>query len=175
METTQTSTATNRTSHAWLAAPPGDCCLEGTAQAGIGRGEMVRIADVETYRVQPAAGVVANGHVLLYFADVWGMCANSFLVMDAFSDAGYDVLGLDYFRGVGFLPFLFFFPACWLSDIRQDPVWKHRRSRTDQSNPGFDYEKWKAKHIAYADEAVPRWVDAVRGLYSPATKFVCVG
>lgn len=38
--------------------------------------------------------------VLLYFPDVWGIFTNGNLVMDAFADAGYTVLGIDYFRGV---------------------------------------------------------------------------
>ncbi|GAB1196515.1 hypothetical protein APSETT444_005787 [Aspergillus pseudonomiae] len=71
--------------------------------------------------------------------------------MDAFADAGYLVLGLDYFRG--------------------DPVWKHRRDRLDRSNPDFDYEAWKRKHMAFADEAVPRWVDEVKRTYGqPSTR-----
>jgi hypothetical protein len=36
----------------------------------------------------------------LYFPDVFGFFPNGLLVMDGFADAGYTVLGLDYFRGV---------------------------------------------------------------------------
>lgn len=76
--------------------------------------------------------------------------------MDGFSDAGYLVLGLDYFRG--------------------DPVWKHRKDRNDKSNPDFDYEAWKRKHMAFADEAVPRWTEAVRQRFGRTeTKYACVG
>jgi dienelactone hydrolase len=55
-------------------------------------------------------------------------------------------------------------------------VWKHRKNRQDHSNPDFDYEAWKHKHTAFANEAVPKWVDAVTARYkSGSTKFVCVG
>lgn len=57
------------------------------------------VAGVETYVVKPRVDIT-NGHILLYFPDVWGMFPNGLLVMDAFADAGYLVLGLDYFRGV---------------------------------------------------------------------------
>lgn len=77
--------------------------------------------------------------------------------MDGFADAGFTVLGLDYFRG--------------------DPVWKHRKDRHDTTTePGFDYEAWKQKHIAFADDAVPKWVSAVKEKYgSASTKYACVG
>ncbi|EUC34690.1 hypothetical protein COCCADRAFT_35726 [Bipolaris zeicola 26-R-13] len=142
---------------ACLAKSSGSCCLKGTIHKGEGRGRRETIANVETYISVPPASK-ANGNVLLYFPDVWGMFPNGLLVMDAFASAGYTVLGLDYFRG--------------------DPVWKHRKNRHDKSNPGFDYEAWKRKHTAFADEAVPRWVATVVDRYrkeNPGTKFACVG
>lgn len=85
------------------------------------------------------------------------MFSNGLLIMDAFADSGYTVLGLDYFRG--------------------DPVWKHRKDKNDTTTePNFDYEAWKAKHIAFADEAVPKWVEAVKQQHgSSSTKYACVG
>lgn len=83
----------------YLAKPSGECCLRGTLHEGKSRGSFTPIAGVETYITAPPAGK-ANGHILLYFPDVWGMFPNGLLVMDAFADAGYLVLGLDYFRGV---------------------------------------------------------------------------
>lgn len=140
----------------YLAKPSGACCLEGNTHSGDPRGSFVTIADVETYIAKPPEGK-ANGHILLYFPDVWGMFTNGLLVMDGFADAGYLVLGLDYFRG--------------------DPVWKHRKHRLDkETEPGFDYEAWKKKHTNFANEAVPKWVSAVREAYGKAdTKYACVG
>lgn len=83
----------------WLAKPSGPCCLKGTLHEGEPRGEFVTIADVETYISRPNSSH-ANGNILLYFPDVWGLFKNGLLVVDAFADAGYLVLGLDYFRGV---------------------------------------------------------------------------
>lgn len=83
----------------YLAKPSGLCCLKGTLHKGEARGRWETITGVETYISEPPKGK-ANGHVLLYFPDVWGMFANGFLIMDGFADAGYLVLGLDYFRGV---------------------------------------------------------------------------
>ncbi|KAL2108110.1 hypothetical protein VUR80DRAFT_4255 [Thermomyces stellatus] len=142
-------------SGAYLAKPSGQCCLKGTIHEGEPRGSWETIADVETYISKPADDK-ANGHVLLYFPDVWGMFTNGLLVMDAFADAGFLTLGLDYFRG--------------------DPVWKHRKNRHDHSNKDFDYEAWKKKHTAFADKAVPKWVAAIMDRYGGGeTKFVCVG
>lgn len=86
-------------SETYLAKPPGDCCLEGTIHKGEPRGSFATIANVETYIATPKEGA-GNGHVVLYFSDVWGFFVNNFLLMDGFADAGYTVLGLDYFRGV---------------------------------------------------------------------------
>jgi hypothetical protein len=83
----------------YLAKPSGLCCLKGTIHKGEARGTWETIAGVETYISRPPKGK-ENGHVLLYFPDVWGMFPNGLLVMDAFADAGFLVLGLDYFRGV---------------------------------------------------------------------------
>ncbi|KAL3435087.1 hypothetical protein BDV09DRAFT_185359 [Aspergillus tetrazonus] len=116
----------------WLAVPSGPCCRKGTLHKGTLRGHFVTVAGVETYLSRPR-GRQSNGHILLYFPDVWGMFPNGLLVMDAFADAGYLVLGVDYFRG--------------------DPVWKHRRNCHDRSNPDFDYVAWKKKHMEFADEA----------------------
>lgn len=83
----------------YLAKPSGACCLKGTIHKGESRGSWTEVAGVETYIATPPAGK-ANGNILLYFPDVWGMFPNGLLVMDAFADAGYLTLGLDYFRGV---------------------------------------------------------------------------
>jgi dienelactone hydrolase len=83
-----------------LAKPSGLCCLQGVIHTGEPRGKFENVADVETYIVHPKSRT-SNGHILLYFADVWGMFNNGLLIMDGFAEAGYTVLGLDYFRGVG--------------------------------------------------------------------------
>ncbi|PVH97436.1 alpha/beta-hydrolase [Periconia macrospinosa] len=142
----------------YLAKPSGACCLKGTIHEGESRGTWETIADVDTYISVPPPGVKSNGKVLLYFPDVWGMFPNGLLVMDAFADCGYTVLGLDHFRG--------------------DPVWKHRKNRHDHSDPNFDYEAWKRKHTKFADEFVPKWVSAISQRYKtidPKARFVCVG
>lgn len=157
-----------------IAKPSDVCCLKGTIHEGQPRGSTTTIAGVETYFVKPPPGK-ANGHILLYFPDVWGFFNNGFLIMNGFADAGYLTLGLDYFRGV--CPVL---SSCSFNSVdafSQDPVWKHRKDRNDTTTePGFDYEAWKKKHMAFSDEAVPRWVDEVKSTYGqPDTKFACVG
>ncbi|KAF7540338.1 hypothetical protein G7054_g1460 [Neopestalotiopsis clavispora] len=145
------------TSHdAYLAQSSGTCCLKGTIHHGESKGRFVTIANMETYISEPVLGK-ANGHVLLYFPDVWGMAINGLLIMDGFADAGFLVLGPDYFRG--------------------DPVTKHRKNRHDTTTePGFDYEAWKSKHTVFSDQAVPRWIKAVKEEYGkPQAKFACVG
>lgn len=93
------SSSQQATSEPYLAKPSGSCCLKGTIHEGESRGTWETITDVETYISKPTPEK-ANGNILLYFPDVWGMFPNGLLVMDAFADAGYLVLGLDYFRGV---------------------------------------------------------------------------
>ena len=88
-----------RDDSAYLAKPIGKCCREGTIHRGDARGSWEVISGVETYISKPPEGR-ANGHVLLYFPDAWGLFPNALLVMDAFADAGFLTLGLDYFRGV---------------------------------------------------------------------------
>lgn len=152
-------------SSSYLAKPPGDCCLHGHIHSGEPRGTTETIASVESYVVHPLAEESsshpgrkpANGNILLYFPDVWGFFRNGFLVMDAFADAGYLTVGMDYFRG--------------------DPVWKYRRDRHDTSTtPGFDFDAWKTKHMDFAVAAVPEWVRAVKDKFGkPGIKFACVG
>lgn len=83
----------------WLAKPSGDCCLKSNLHSGEPRGDFIDVAGVDTYITRPAQDK-ANGHILLYYPDVWGMFRNGLLVMDGFADAGYLTVGLDYFRGV---------------------------------------------------------------------------
>ncbi|KAI1506421.1 Alpha/Beta hydrolase protein [Biscogniauxia marginata] len=141
------------TREAYLAKPSGACCLKGAIHQGESRGSFASIADVETYVSEPPEGQ-ANGNIVLYFPDVWGMFPNGLLIMDAVADVGYLVAGIDYFRG--------------------DPVWKHRKSRNDTSDPDFDFEAWKRKHTAFADEKVPGWVDAVKERIREAGHEICL-
>lgn len=83
-----------------IAKPSDVCCIKGSLHEGEPRGRFERLAEVDTYIATPAEGK-ANGHILLYFPDVWGFFNNGFLVMDGFADSGFLTLGLDYFRGVG--------------------------------------------------------------------------
>ena len=89
----------------YLANPSGQCCLKGSIHKGEPRGRHETVSGIDTYISTPSPEN-ANGHILLYFPDVWGFFLNGFLIMDGFADAGYLVLGLDYFRGVsyGFWP-----------------------------------------------------------------------
>lgn len=49
------------------------------------RGKFETIAGVDTYVVSPNPGK-SNGHILFYYADVYGMFTNAQLVMDEFAD-----------------------------------------------------------------------------------------
>lgn len=83
----------------YLAKPSGQCCLKGSLHDGEPRGKYEEIAGVNTYISSPSRET-DNGNVVLYFPDVYGFFTNGLLVMDGFADAGYTVIGLDYFRGV---------------------------------------------------------------------------
>lgn len=84
---------------ACLAQPLSLCCWLGTIHKGTPRGNLEIILDVPTYVARPAPDK-ANGHIVLYFPDVWGMSNNAQLLMDGFADAGFLTIGMDYFRGV---------------------------------------------------------------------------
>jgi hypothetical protein len=82
-----------------LAGPSAACCLRGTIHTGLPSGTISEIAGVQTYVATPPAGK-ANGNIVLYFPDVFGLFTNGQLIMDGFAEAGYLVFGPDYFRGV---------------------------------------------------------------------------
>ncbi|KAK0610603.1 Alpha/Beta hydrolase protein [Bombardia bombarda] len=139
----------------YLAKPPSACCFAGTIHKGTPRGNVEEILNVPTYVVKPSEEK-ANGHVVLYFPDVWGISNNACLLLDGFADAGYLALGMDYFRG--------------------DPISKYRLSKNDPLPEGFDQAAWRTKHVAFATENVPKWAAAVREKFgSDKTKYVCVG
>ena len=85
----------------YIAKPSADCCRKGSIHKGEPRGRFETVHGVETYISSPRGKI--NGNILLYFPDVWGFFSNGFLIMDGFADAGYQVIGLDYFRGVSLL------------------------------------------------------------------------
>jgi hypothetical protein len=86
-------------SEGYIAKPSGQCCLKGSLHDGQPRGSYETIAGVNSYISKPTSSN-DNGNLVLYFPDVFGFFPNGLLVMDGFADAGYTVLGLDYFRGV---------------------------------------------------------------------------
>lgn len=141
---------------AYLAQPPGPCCWLGTIHHGSPRGAVETILDVPTYLARPAADR-ANGHVVLYFPDVWGLSTNAMLLMDGFADAGFLALGMDYFRG--------------------DPISKYRQSKSDPFPEGFDHAAWRAKHWTFATENVPKWTAAVKAKFGTDgnTRYACTG
>jgi dienelactone hydrolase len=67
----------------YLAKPSGSCCLTGHLHTGTPLGTFQRIANVNTYVTHPPPSK-ANGHIVLYYADVFGMFTNGLLVMDGF-------------------------------------------------------------------------------------------
>ena len=117
------------TTEKYLAKSPSACCFAGSLHEGVPRGtvETDIFGGIPTYVSRPnfsgkeegkmtttptPTSTPANGyhHVLLYFPDVWGLSDNAKLMMDAFADAGgFLVVGMDYFLGVCFSLFLFYF------------------------------------------------------------------
>ncbi|KAG6356521.1 hypothetical protein INS49_015909 [Diaporthe citri] len=139
----------------YLAQPASSSCWLGTIHEGTPCGNLETILDVPTYVSRPTPER-ANGHIILYFPDIWGMSNNAQLLMDAFADAGFLTLGMDYFRG--------------------DPMSKYRQSMSDPAPEGFDRAAWREKHWNFANENVPKWFDAVKAKYgSETTKYACTG
>jgi dienelactone hydrolase len=82
-----------------LAKSTSACCLRGAVHSGEAQGKTEQINGVDTYIATPDPQT-ANGNVLLYFPDAFGLYINSHLMMDAFASCGYLTLGIDYFLGV---------------------------------------------------------------------------
>ncbi|KAL7911408.1 dienelactone hydrolase [Trichoderma velutinum] len=137
-----------------LAKPADICCLKGSFHSGEPTGRIEQINHVNTYVATPDPET-SNGNVLLFFPDAFGLHMNSMLMMDAFAACGYLTLGVDYFLG--------------------DPVSKH--SLTPLSDPTFDFEAWKSKHLKSSEEVGARWVRNVKTKYGKTedVKFACVG
>ncbi|KAF5717289.1 dienelactone hydrolase [Fusarium globosum] len=137
-----------------LAKPADLCCLKGSFHSGEATGSTIQIDGIDTYVAKPHPDR-SNGNILLFFPDAFGLHTNSFLMMDAFAECGYLTLGVDYFLG--------------------DPVTKH--SLTPLSDPNFDFESWKNKHLKASEQAATRWVKAVKTQYGTGedVKFACVG
>ncbi|KAK1496382.1 dienelactone hydrolase [Colletotrichum cuscutae] len=150
----------------YLAQPPAPCCWAGTLHEGNPRGDVEDILEVPTYVVRPSdvkRALPPNGHVILYFPDVWGLSVNAKCIMDGFASSGYTALGMDFFRG--------------------DPISKYRNAKTDPLPEGFDMAAWRSKHWNFATENVPKWTAAVKERFGAElkaetgkeTKFACVG
>lgn len=154
-----------------LAKPAGLCCLKGSIHSGEPQGRTEQIDGVETYIATPDPKT-ANGNVLLFFPDAFGLYVNSHLMMDAFASCGYLTLGVDYFLGVKQKASL---QPQHLLTIMQDPVWKHTWSPlTDTS---FNFNAWKEKHFKNSEEVASKWTATVKSRYgtSEDVKFACVG
>ncbi|KAF8186793.1 Alpha/Beta hydrolase protein [Pholiota molesta] len=133
-----------------IAGPISDHCAQGVKHTGEAVGRVETIAGVETYISDPPAGTPGPKKVILYFADIFSpLFINAKLLQDYFASQGFYVLGLDYFFG--------------------DPVQNHA------DEPGFDRAAWVKKVKGLADEATPRWIDAVREKYGEDAKYAAVG
>lgn len=57
----------------------------------------------------------------------------------------------------------------------QDPVSKY--SATPLSDPNFEFEAWKRRHLTASEEVATKWVKDVKTKYglSDDVKFACVG
>ncbi|CAK7241732.1 MAG: hypothetical protein STHCBS139747_003201 [Sporothrix thermara] len=140
----------------YLAQPPSACCFIGHIHAGEPRGVEVELAGVQTYVTRPPTGVAPNGHIVLYYPDIWALSNNAKLLMDGFAAAGYTALGIDYFR--------------------DDPISKYHANPGDPPPAGFDRKAWRDKHFSFAQAHVPVWTAAVKAKYGTSeTRYACVG
>jgi hypothetical protein len=156
-----------------LAKPADLCCLKGAFHTGEPTGSIEQIEGIDTYVARPHLER-SNKNVILFFPDAFGLHMNSFLMMDAFAECGYLTLGVDYFLGVR-APRHFSKRQCYNSQMLQDPVTKH--SLTPLSDPNFDFEAWKSKHLTSSEEVSAKWVEGVKAKYgtSEDVEFACVG
>lgn len=140
-----------------LAKPSGPCCLKNAAidsSSQEAKGKIENIEGVDTYIATPKPGT-ANGNIILYFPDAFGLHMKGFLMMDAFAACGYLTLGVDYFLG--------------------DSVGKH--SDTPLDDPDFDFAAWTDKHLSASETVAARWIESVRARYGKPedVKYAAVG
>ncbi|KAI0714565.1 alpha/beta-hydrolase [Earliella scabrosa] len=136
-----------------LAGPCGACCTRTIPHAGVARGTVEVIAGLDTYVARPprhralectnpeeAGEQALRLKVILFFADVFGpLYVNSKLAMDYWADAGFLVLGVDYFEG--------------------DSCAHH------EGEPGWDVDEWVVPFRTSAARITPPWIEAVRARY----------
>ncbi|OAA68281.1 dienelactone hydrolase [Niveomyces insectorum RCEF 264] len=141
----------------YLAKLPSLCCFVGAIHDGTPKGTEAELAGVPTYVARPPDGVPANGHVVLYFPDVWGLSINAKLLIDGFAAAGFTALGMDYFRG--------------------DDISNYRSmDGKKQPPPDFNQPAWRNKHFTFASENVPVWTEAAKKAYgTDGSRYACVG
>ncbi|KAG9313257.1 dienelactone hydrolase [Chiua virens] len=130
-----------------LAGPPGACCWSGVKHTGTPVGRVESIGGLNTYISAPSAVVTRS--CILFFADVYGpLFINNQLLQDYFASCGFLVLGPDYFFG--------------------DAIPNHP--------PDRDRQAWINSARAPAIEVIPKWLDAVKGLYgTESMKYCAVG
>lgn len=57
-----------------------------------------------------------------------------------------------------------------------DPVNLHRADGRNWTDTTITWDEWKAKHRAFAEENVPKWITAIKQEFGkPGTKYACVG
>ncbi|KAK7464208.1 hypothetical protein VKT23_006374 [Stygiomarasmius scandens] len=134
-----------------LAGPPGDLCFnKGVQHTGIPAGKAVHIADVPTYLSEAKTSGSGTQKVILYFPDIHGpFYLNNKLIQDYFAEAGFNVLGIDYFDG--------------------DPIEKHANSAN------FDRDAWRNAARKRAEQWIPKWFDAVKEIYGKDAQYCAVG
>ncbi|KAH7399178.1 dienelactone hydrolase [Phaeosphaeria sp. MPI-PUGE-AT-0046c] len=137
-----------------LAKPADLCCIQGAIHDGVEQGKVEDVDGIPTYVAVPKDGT-ANGNILLFFPDAFGLHINSYLIMDSFAACGYLTLGVDYFLG--------------------DGVGKH--SKTPLSDPNFNFPAWKDKHLLASEEVAARWITSIQAKYGKAenVNYACVG
>ncbi|TFK23739.1 alpha/beta-hydrolase [Coprinopsis marcescibilis] len=132
-----------------LAGPIGDCCLQGVKHTGDAVGRATDIGDIPTYISEPVKAQEGRKKVVLFFPDVYGpFYVNAQLLQDYYASQGFHVLGIDYFFG--------------------DPIHIH-------TEPDFDRAAWFQKSRKQAEEAVPKWIKAVRAIYGEDGIYTAVG
>lgn len=127
----------------YLAQPPRRCCLVGSPHDGSPRGAEENILDVPTYVVRPpdiSEYSAPNGHIVLFFPDVWGLSVSAKCLMDGFASAGYTVLGMDYDR-----------PGALRRDAETDPL-----------PVGVDHMGWMINRWKFTTANLVGWMTAVR-------------
>ncbi|KAH6901012.1 Alpha/Beta hydrolase protein [Coprinopsis sp. MPI-PUGE-AT-0042] len=153
-----------------LAGPIGDCCAKSVKHSGEATGKTIDIDGIPTYLAEPPIEPKGKKQVLLFFSDVYGpLSLNNQLLQDFFASNGLFLLRCDAICSTVRLKSLTCFYVLGLDYFFGDTMDKY------VGKPDAERDAWLNRIREIAEEAWPRWVEAVRKIYGDDATYTAAG